>query len=141
MLLLNQYSEYASTPYWILVCKYTLLYIDLYYYATLTFLLYFLYFTAQYFGLPLLPPSKASGSDFKKGANMAIIGATAQTSDFFFKIGVGSNIWNNGPLDTQIQWFQNIASSVCGSSRVMKPFYFILLYMFCFILVVNKEAV
>jgi phospholipase/lecithinase/hemolysin len=73
-------------------------------------------FLAQYFGLPLLPPSKATGSDFKKGANMAIIGATAQTSDFFKSIGEGSNIWNNGPLDTQIQWFQQLTSSICGSN-------------------------
>ncbi|KAJ4757288.1 GDSL esterase/lipase [Rhynchospora pubera] len=73
-------------------------------------------FLSEYFGLPLLPPSKASGSDFKKGANMAIIGATAQNSDFFNSIGVGSKIWNNGPLDTQIQWFQQLQSSICGSN-------------------------
>jgi hypothetical protein len=32
---------------------------------------------AEFFGLPLLPPSKGNGTDFKKGANMAIIGATS----------------------------------------------------------------
>jgi hypothetical protein len=34
------------------------------------------YGAAEFFGLPLLPPSKANRTDFKKGANMAIIGAT-----------------------------------------------------------------
>ncbi|KAJ3683063.1 hypothetical protein LUZ60_013290 [Juncus effusus] len=73
-------------------------------------------FLAEYFGLPLLPASKASGSDFKKGANMAIIGGTAQNAAFFNSIGVGSKTWNNGPLETQIQWFQQLAPSICGSS-------------------------
>ena len=74
-------------------------------------------FAAQKLGLPLLPPSKKGGSDFKRGANMAIIGATAMGSNFFQSLGVGDKIWNNGPLDTQIQWFQNLLPSVCGSSK------------------------
>ncbi|KAF0920557.1 hypothetical protein E2562_035666, partial [Oryza meyeriana var. granulata] len=69
----------------------------------------------DHFGLPLLPPSKASGSDFKKGANMAIIGATTMNFDFFQSRGLGNSIWNNGPLDTQIQWFQQLMPSICGN--------------------------
>ncbi|KAF8769431.1 hypothetical protein HU200_006460 [Digitaria exilis] len=65
-------------------------------------------FLAEHFGLPLLPPSKASGGDFKKGANMVIIGATTMDFEFF-------NIWNNGALGTQIQWFQQLMPSICGS--------------------------
>jgi hypothetical protein len=74
-------------------------------------------FAAEKLGLPLLAPSKQGGADFKKGANMAIIGATAMGSNFFQSLGVGDKIWNNGPLDTQIQWFQNLLPSVCGSSK------------------------
>ncbi|EEC70166.1 hypothetical protein OsI_00887 [Oryza sativa Indica Group] len=70
---------------------------------------------ADRFGLPLLPPSKASGGDFKKGANMAIIGATTMNFDFFQSLGLGNSIWNNGPLDTQIQWFQQLLPSICGN--------------------------
>ncbi|XP_015691735.2 GDSL esterase/lipase At5g45910-like [Oryza brachyantha] len=72
-------------------------------------------FLADRFGLPLLPPSKASGGDFKRGANMAIIGATTMNFDFFQSIGLGNSIWNNGPLDTQIQWFQQLMPSICGN--------------------------
>ncbi|KAF3328558.1 GDSL esterase/lipase [Carex littledalei] len=72
-------------------------------------------YMAEYFGLPLLPPSKSSGSSFQKGANMAIIGATTLNADFFQSIGLSDKIWNNGPLDTQIQWFQQILPSVCAS--------------------------
>lgn len=75
----------------------------------------FVDFLAVYFGLPLLPPSKASSSDFKKGANMAIIGATTMDFDFFQSLGLGNSIWNNGPLGTQIQWFQQLTPSICGS--------------------------
>jgi hypothetical protein len=70
---------------------------------------------AEYFGLPLLPPSKSSGTSFQKGANMAIIGATTLNADFFQSIGLSDKIWNNGPLETQIQWFQQLLPSVCGS--------------------------
>ncbi|CAN6340411.1 unnamed protein product [Urochloa humidicola] len=70
-------------------------------------------FLAEHFGLPLLPASKAGG-DFKKGANMAIIGATTMNFDFFNSIGLSDKIWNNGPLDTQIQWFRQLLPSVCG---------------------------
>ncbi|OAY67918.1 GDSL esterase/lipase At5g45910-like isoform X2 [Ananas comosus] len=74
-------------------------------------------FLAEAFSLPLLPPSKASGSDFGKGANMAIIGATASDSSFLQSIGLGSKIWNNGPFDTQIQWFQQLMPTFCTSSQ------------------------
>jgi phospholipase/lecithinase/hemolysin len=63
-------------------------------------------FLAEKFGLPLLKPSKQGGSDFKQGANMAIIGATTMDSGFFQSLGIADKIWNNGPLNTQIQWFQ-----------------------------------
>uniref|UniRef100_A0A452ZGS6 GDSL esterase/lipase n=1 Tax=Aegilops tauschii subsp. strangulata TaxID=200361 RepID=A0A452ZGS6_AEGTS len=70
-------------------------------------------FLAEHFGLPLLPASKAGG-DFKKGANMAIIGATTMDFGFFQSIGLSDKIWNNGPLDTQIQWFRKLLPSACG---------------------------
>ncbi|XP_020406825.1 GDSL esterase/lipase At5g45910 isoform X2 [Zea mays] len=73
-------------------------------------------FLADHFGLPLLPPSKAIGAgDVRKGANMAIIGATTMDLEFFNKHGLGSSIWNNGPLGTQIQWFQQLMPSICGA--------------------------
>uniref|UniRef100_M8BFR5 GDSL esterase/lipase n=1 Tax=Aegilops tauschii TaxID=37682 RepID=M8BFR5_AEGTA len=40
-------------------------------------------FLSTKFGVPFLPPSKANGTDFKQGANMAITGAPAMDAPFF----------------------------------------------------------
>lgn len=69
------------------------------------------------FGLPLLPPSKSTSANFKQGANMAITGATAMDAPFFRSLGLSDKIWNNGPISFQMQWFQQITSSVCASSQ------------------------
>ena len=73
-------------------------------------------FLCTKFGLPFLPPSKSSSADFTKGANMAITGATAMDADFFRSLGLSDKIWNNGPISFQIQWFQQITTSVCGQN-------------------------
>ncbi|GJN29609.1 hypothetical protein PR202_gb17851 [Eleusine coracana subsp. coracana] len=73
-------------------------------------------FLAQELGLPLLPPSKLAGAaDFRKGANMAILGATTLDFDFLKSIGLGYPIWNNGAMNVQIQWFRDLLPSICGS--------------------------
>ncbi|KAF7054540.1 hypothetical protein CFC21_062198 [Triticum aestivum] len=72
-------------------------------------------FLSTKFGVPFLPPSKANGTDFKQGANMAITGATAMDAPFFRGLGLSDKIWNNGPISFQIQWFQQIAATVCGN--------------------------
>jgi hypothetical protein len=36
--------------------------------------------------------------------------------DFFQSRGLGSRIWNNGALDTQIQWLWQLLPSICGSA-------------------------
>jgi hypothetical protein len=74
-------------------------------------------FLSSKFGLPFLPPSKSTTADFKKGANMAITGATAMDAPFFRSLGLSDKIWNNGPISFQLQWFQQITSAVCGSSK------------------------
>nr|CAB3469559.1 unnamed protein product [Digitaria exilis] len=72
-------------------------------------------FLSNKFGLPFLPPSKSTTADFKKGANMAITGATAMDAPFFRSLGLSDKIWNNGPISYQLQWFQQVTSSVCGT--------------------------
>jgi hypothetical protein len=74
-------------------------------------------FLSNKFGLPFLPPSKSTSADFKKGANMAITGATAMDAPFFRSLGLSDRIWNNGPISFQLQWFQQISSSVCGQGE------------------------
>lgn len=69
---------------------------------------------AQELGLPLLPPSKQAGADFRRGASMAIVGATALDFGFLKSIGLGYPIWNNGAMSVQIQWFRDLLPSICG---------------------------
>ena len=72
------------------------------------------------FGLPFLPPSKSTTADFKKGANMAITGATAMDAPFFSSLGLSDKIWNNGPISFQLQWFQQVSSAVCGNGEYIQ---------------------
>uniref|UniRef100_A0A0E0L7A9 Esterase n=1 Tax=Oryza punctata TaxID=4537 RepID=A0A0E0L7A9_ORYPU len=73
-------------------------------------------FLAQALGLPLLPPSKVSGGDFRRGANMAIAGATALDFDFLESIGLGFSFWNNGAMNLQLQWFRQLLPSICATA-------------------------
>jgi hypothetical protein len=50
---------------------------------------------------------------------MAITGATAMDAPFFRSLGLSDKIWNNGPISFQLQWFQQIATSVCGQSKML----------------------
>ncbi|KAJ3686286.1 hypothetical protein LUZ61_015450 [Rhynchospora tenuis] len=74
-------------------------------------------FLAEKFGLPMPPPSKSTDADFKHGANFAITGATAMESSFFKQIGVDGRIWNTGSIQTQIQWFEDLKSSLCSTEE------------------------
>jgi hypothetical protein len=93
--------------------------------------------TGTQFGLPFLPPSKSSSADFKQGANMAITGATAMDAPFFRSLGLSDKIWNNGPISFQLQWFQQIATAVCGQSiyiyyMIILSCYLLLLYIYIY---------
>jgi hypothetical protein len=72
---------------------------------------------AQALGLPLLPPSKSKGKGFRGGANMAITGGTALNFSLYNSLGVVDPIWNHGPLSTQIQWFEALIPSICGTEQ------------------------
>lgn len=69
---------------------------------------------AQEFGLPLLPPSKARGEDFRRGANMAMIGGTARdysgTSMF-----TGYGVHLDGSMDSQMEALRRLLPSICGT--------------------------
>jgi hypothetical protein len=71
---------------------------------------------AQELGLPLLPPSKQDGADFRRGASMAIVGATALDFEFLKSIGLGYPVWNNGAMNVQIQWFRDLLPSICDGA-------------------------
>ncbi|XP_072959926.1 GDSL esterase/lipase At5g45910-like isoform X1 [Typha angustifolia] len=80
-------------------------------------------FLAQHFGLPLPPPSQARGSNFYRGANFAITGATALDSPFFKARGLLDRIWNTGSLDTQLQWFESLKPSLCSTQQACKDYF------------------
>jgi hypothetical protein len=75
------------------------------------------FFAAEYFRLPLPPPSQAHNTDFKKGANFAITGATALEYSFFKAHGIDQRIWNTGSINTQIGWLQAMKPSLCKSEK------------------------
>ncbi|CAN6183366.1 unnamed protein product [Urochloa humidicola] len=79
-------------------------------------------FIAQSLGLPLLPPSKSKGKDFRRGANMAITGGTAMNFSFYQSLGIDDPVWNHGSLDMQIQWFIELIPSLCGTKQNCKEF-------------------
>ncbi|RLM61680.1 GDSL esterase/lipase [Panicum miliaceum] len=79
-------------------------------------------FIAQSLGLPLLPPSKSKGKDFRRGANMAITGATAMNFSFYQSLGIEDPVWNHGSLYMQIQWFTELIPSLCGTKQNCKKF-------------------
>ncbi|KQK18109.1 GDSL esterase/lipase At5g45910 [Brachypodium distachyon] len=80
-------------------------------------------FLAEHFGLPLPPASQAHGTDFKKGANFAITGATALEYDFFKAHGIDQRIWNTGSINTQIGWLQKMKPSLCKSEKECQDYF------------------
>ncbi|GJN38540.1 hypothetical protein PR202_gb27594 [Eleusine coracana subsp. coracana] len=80
-------------------------------------------FLAEHFGLPLPPPSQAHNTDFKKGANFAITGATALEYSFFKAHGIDQRIWNTGSINTQIGWLQNMKPSLCKSEKECRDYF------------------
>nr|BAK05242.1 predicted protein [Hordeum vulgare subsp. vulgare] len=87
-------------------------------------------FIAQALGLPFVPPSKAKGKDFRRGASMAITGGTAMNFSFYRSLGIEDPVWNHGSLDTQIQWFKELMPSICGTEQSCKAYLRKSLFMF-----------
>ncbi|KAF7093661.1 hypothetical protein CFC21_096065 [Triticum aestivum] len=78
-------------------------------------------FLAQALGLPLLPPSKARGEDFRRGANMAMIGGTARDysgSSMF----TGYGVHLDGSMDSQMEALRRLLPSICGTRQSCKEY-------------------
>ncbi|CAL4966098.1 unnamed protein product [Urochloa decumbens] len=73
-------------------------------------------FLAESMGLPLVPPFLAHNGSFRAGANFAVAGATALDASLF-----------RGPFNTslnvQLQWFESLKSSLCGTAQECKEFF------------------
>lgn len=74
---------------------------------------------AEYFGMPLLPPSQSISKNFTQGANFAVIGATALPLEYFKK----NNIYDippiNSSLPVQLEWFDDLKQYICNSTGGM----------------------
>lgn len=74
---------------------------------------------ATYFGLPLLNPCLAKGSDFSHGANFAVVGATALDPVTLAARNV-STAFTNSSLGTQLAWFKSHLKSICSNTTECK---------------------
>lgn len=75
---------------------------------------------AEASGLPYIPPYLLSvrtnySVDFKKGANFAVAGATANDFNFFKERGLSVTLLTNKSLDIQLEWFKKLKPSLCKS--------------------------
>lgn len=65
---------------------------------------------AQALGLPFLIPSMADGKDFRRGANMAIVGGTVLDYDTGAFTGYDVNL--NGSMKNQMEALQRLLPSI-----------------------------
>ncbi|XP_074558793.1 GDSL esterase/lipase At5g45910-like isoform X2 [Curcuma longa] len=79
-------------------------------------------FIAEGIGLPHLPPSTANNTSFLRGANFAFIAAPALPFDFFHQRGLSHGLHVNASLHEQIDRFQKLLPSICGSPQDCKDF-------------------
>ncbi|KAF7021782.1 hypothetical protein CFC21_034674 [Triticum aestivum] len=80
-------------------------------------------FLAQAFGLPLLQPYLSRGEDVRQGVNFAVGGATAMDPPFFEGIGASDKLWTNLSLSVQLDWFDKLKPSLCGSPKSCKKYF------------------
>jgi hypothetical protein len=75
---------------------------------------------AENLGLPFVPPSLAHNGSFHRGANFAVAGATTLDADFFHDRnipGAPSKFPLNTSLNVQLEWFEKLKPSLCGSTQ------------------------
>ncbi|KAL5203085.1 hypothetical protein ABZP36_014037 [Zizania latifolia] len=87
-------------------------------------------FLAEAFGVPLLPPSANTGTNFSQGANFAVMGATALDLQYF----KDNNVWSIPPFNTsmniQLGWFDEVKQTVCSSPQECREFFGKALFVF-----------
>lgn len=74
---------------------------------------------AIYFGLPLLNPYLAGGSDFRHGVNFAVAGATALDPEALTARNVAVSLTRSS-LAKQLHWFRSHLNSTCSDPTERK---------------------
>ncbi|CAE6216798.1 unnamed protein product [Arabidopsis arenosa] len=85
-------------------------------------------FIAEASGLPYIPPYLQSvrtnnSIDFKKGANFAVAGATANEFSFFKERGLSVTLLTNKTLDIQLDWFKKLKPSLCKTKPECEQYF------------------
>ncbi|XP_010495736.1 PREDICTED: GDSL esterase/lipase At5g45910 [Camelina sativa] len=85
-------------------------------------------FIAEASGLPYLPPYLQSARtnnsvDFKRGANFAVVGATANEFSFFKNRGLSVTLLTNKTLDVQLDWFKKLKPSLCKTKPECEKYF------------------
>lgn len=80
---------------------------------------------AERLGLPYVPPFLAHNGSFRRGANFAVGGATALDAGFFHdeEAPGASEFPLNTSLGVQLQWFESLKPSLCGTTQECKDFF------------------
>ncbi|XP_022682951.1 GDSL esterase/lipase At5g45910 isoform X2 [Setaria italica] len=74
-------------------------------------------FIAEAYGLPLVPPSLDTTQSFSKGANFAVVGATALDLSYFMERNITSVPPFNSSFSVQIGWFEQLLkTSLCNNT-------------------------
>ncbi|CAO2181384.1 unnamed protein product [Urochloa humidicola] len=74
-------------------------------------------FIAAAYGLPFVPPSMAKGQNFSKGANFAVVGATALDLAYFQQQNITSVPPFNTSMSVQLGWFEQLLPSLCSTKK------------------------
>jgi hypothetical protein len=75
---------------------------------------------AEKLELPFVPPFLTHNGSFRRGANFAVAGATTLDADFFHDRnipGAPSKFPLNTSLNVQLEWFEKLKPSLCGSTQ------------------------
>jgi phospholipase/lecithinase/hemolysin len=73
-------------------------------------------FIAEAFGLPFVPPSLDKTQNFSKGANFAVVGATALDLSYFMERNITSVPPFNTSFGVQVGWFEQLKPSLCNTT-------------------------
>ncbi|KAJ3701175.1 hypothetical protein LUZ61_004880 [Rhynchospora tenuis] len=74
-------------------------------------------FIAQDLGLPSIPPYFSRGQNFSRGANFAVIGATALSLEYLQQRGIDSLLPVDTSINAQLGWFEQLKPLLCNTTE------------------------